>query len=187
VRSSAGGIGPILKQLVAIGDRLGFKTSSSLSKFPKVLWKGTSETGQPLRIKIEINTYERTPAMPLTTVHHAVNAECYSSQSIVKTFQTEELIATKIRAMYQRSKGRDLFDIWLSLEMLALDQRVTIDAFETYRPDGMTAGLAIKNLEKKLESRQFLDDINGLAILREADYDPKQAGEVVIEKLLRLL
>ena len=187
VRSSAGGIGPIMKQLVAIGDRFGFVTSSSLAKYPKVLWKGTSESGQPLRIKIEINTYERTPALPTITMHYAVNAEYYSSQSIVKTFQTEELIATKIRAMYQRSKGRDLFDIWLSLKMLALDQRVTIDAFETYRPNGMTAGLAIKNLEKKLESRQFLDDLYGLAILREADYDPKQAGEVVIEKLLRLL
>ena len=187
VRSSAGGIGPIMKQLVAIGDRLGFMTNSNLAKFPKVLWKGTSESGQPLRIKIEINTYERTPALPLTTMLYAVDAECYSSQSNVKTFQTEELIATKIRALYQRSKGRDLFDIWLSNEMLALDPRVTIDAFETYRPDGMTAVLAIKNLEKKLESRQFLDDLNGLAILHDVNYDPKQASEIVIEKLLRLL
>ena len=62
-----------------------------------------------------------------------------------------------------------------------------IDAFKTYRPDGLTALLAIKNLEKKLESRQFLEDINGLAILSEVDYDPIQASEIVIEKLLRLL
>ena len=187
VRSNAGGIGSIMKQLISIGDKLGYKTNSSLAKYPKVFWKGMSESGQPLRIKIEINTYERTSAMPLIILRHKINAEWYRSQSDVRTFQAEELIATKIRALYQRSKGRDLFDIWLSLEMLSLDPITIINAFNTYRPDGITANLAIRNLEKKLESRQFLEDLNGLAILHEVDYAPKQASEIVIEKLLCLL
>jgi predicted nucleotidyltransferase component of viral defense system len=187
VRSSAGGIGPIMIQLVTIGDRLGYKTNSSLAKFPKVFWKGMSESGQSLRIKIEINTHERTPALPLTTVSHIVNTENNNSLADVVVFQPEELIATKIRALYQRSKGRDLFDIWLSIKMLALDPLVIIDAFAPYRPEGITAELAIKNLEKKLESRRFLEDIDGLAILREIEYNPRSACEVVVEKLLRLL
>ncbi len=33
----------------------------------------------------------------------------------VTTFQQEELLATKVRALYQRRKGRDLFDLWLGL------------------------------------------------------------------------
>ena len=187
VRSSDGGIGSIITQLVKIGDKLGYKTNSSLSKFPKVLWKGMAESGKPLRIKIEINTYERTPSLPLITLHHEINAEWYKAQANVKTFQAEELIATKIRALYQRSKGRDLFDIWLSLEILSLDPLVIVDAFNTYRPDSITANLVIKNLEKKLESKHFLEDLNGLAILHELDYDTKQAGELVIDELLRLL
>ena len=140
-----------------------------------------------VRIKIEINTYERTPALPLTTLRHVIDTEWYRSQSNVMAFQAEELIATKIRALYQRSKGRDLFDIWLSLVKLALDPLVIIDAFNTYRPDGITANLATKNLAKKLKSRQFLEDLDGLAILHDIDYDPIQASEIVIEKLLRLL
>jgi len=120
-------------------------------------------------------------------LHHVISAECYSSQSDVFAFQPEEQIATKIRALYQRSKGRDLFDIWLSLEVLAHDPSVIINAFSPYRPEGMTAELAIKNLERKLENRQFLEDLDGLAILRELDYDPRLASAVVIEKLLRLL
>jgi len=187
VRSNAGGIGSIITQLVKIGDNLGYKTNSNLSKYPKVFWKGISESGQPLKIKIEINTYERTPALPLIVLRHEINTEWYESQSDVRTFQAEELIATKIRALYQRSKGRDLFDIWLSLEMLALDPLVIKDAFDTYRPDGITASLAIRNLEKKLESRQFLEDLNGLAILHEINYNPKQASEIVIERLLRII
>ena len=187
VRSSAGGIGPIMTQLITIGDKLGYKTNSNLSKYPKVFWKGVSESEQPIRIKIEINTYERTPALPLTTLRHDIDSEWYRSQSNVRAFQAEELIATKIRALYQRSKGRDLFDIWLSLAKLTLDPLVIIDAFRIYRPDGITAQLAIKNLEKKLESRQFLEDLNGLAILGDIDYDPVLASELVIERLLRLL
>jgi predicted nucleotidyltransferase component of viral defense system len=120
-------------------------------------------------------------------VSHSVSTENNEIQSDVIVFQPEELIATKIRALYQRSKGRDLFDIWLSLEMLALDPLIIINAFAPYRPEGITAELAIKNLEKKLENRRFIEDIDGLSILRELKYDPRMACEVVIEKLLRLL
>jgi len=187
VRSSAGGIGPIMRQLTAIGERLGYKVSSNLSKYPKVFWKGTAESGQPLKIKIEINTYERSPALPLALIHHNVDSEFYSATTDVRAFQPEEMIATKLRALYQRSKGRDLFDIWLSLEVLALDPTLIINAFTPYRSENITSGLAIKNLEKKLSNRQFLEDLNGLAVLGELDYDPTIAGEMVIEKLLRLL
>jgi len=32
------------------------------------------------------------------------------------TYQPDELCATKLRALYQRSKGRDLFDLATALE-----------------------------------------------------------------------
>ena len=47
--------------------------------------------------------------------------------------------------------------------------------------------LAVKNLEKKLENREFLHDLNGLAVLHELEYNPIAAGTRVIEKLLCLL
>ena len=187
VRSSAGGIGQIIKQLVSIGERLGYKGNSNLSKYPKVFWRAISESGQPIRIKIEINTYERTPSMPLAVMQDSVNTEYYSSRASITTFQPEELIATKIRALYQRSKGRDLLDIWLALELLKLNPVTIINAFDIYRPEGLTAELAVKNLTRKLEDRKFLDDLNGLAVLREVDYNPIIASDIVIEKLLRLL
>jgi len=187
VRSSAGGIGQIMKELVAIGERLGYKANSNLAKYPKVFWKTISESGQPIRIKIEINTYERTPAMPLAVKQYSIDSEYYSTQANVTTFQPEELIATKIRALYQRLKGRDLLDIWLALEILRLDPTIIADVFNTYHPEGFTAELAVKNLAKKMEDRKFLDDINGLAVLRDIDYYPIAASEMVIEKLLSLL
>ena len=33
-------------------------------------------------------------------------------QEIGITYEIDELIATKLRALYQRGKGRNLFDLW---------------------------------------------------------------------------
>jgi len=39
----------------------------------------------------------------------------------VLTFEPAELVATKLRALYQRRMGRDLFDLWLALTHIGLD------------------------------------------------------------------
>jgi len=187
VRTSKGAIGHILDRLTLIGDNLGYKTSTRISQHPKVFWKCISESGLPIRIKIEINTYERTPVLPVDIVTYKINVDSYSSIAHIKTFQVNELIATKIRALYQRSKGRDLFDLWLALEVLKLSPIKIVNAFKPYRPEGLTSDHAIENLEQKLTNRQFLEDLHGLTILNEIDYDSKKAGDIVIEKLLCLL
>jgi hypothetical protein len=71
--------------------------------------------------------------------------------------------------------------------LLKLDPAIIVGAFDIYRPEGFTAGLAVKNITRKLEERMFLDDLYGLAVLREVDYDPVSAGEMLVEKLLLLL
>ena len=187
VRSSAGGIGDIMKRLTLLGRELGYNTSTKMGVYPKVYWKASAESGVPLRIKIEINTYERSPALPPTDIKHRVVAECYSSEALVKTFQVEELVATKIRALYQRSKGRDLFDLWLALEFVNLDPKRIINAFEPYRPEGTSSKQMIKNLEFKLANTQFITDTNNLVVSREIDYNPIIAGEQVVNNLLNQL
>ena len=187
VRSTAGGIGDILTQLKVLGEKLGYRANTQIGKHPKAFWKGTAESGLPIKIKIEINTYERTPALPLIIVRHNVDAGFYASDAEVKVFQAEELVATKIRALYQRSKGRDLFDLWLAIETLGLEPARIIEAFEPYKPEGITAALVIRNLENKLESRQFLEDLSGLVVSKEINYQPGMAANLVIEKLINLL
>ena len=111
----------------------------------------------------------------------------YESYAGVRAFHAEELVATKIRALYQRSKGRDLFDLWLALEVLALEPKKIIEAFALYRPVNLTSSLAIKNLKDKLDNKRFLEDLNGLVITSDIAYDPRIAGTVVAGKLLSLL
>lgn len=114
VRSTEGGIGDVLDRLREIGERLGYEVASKIRKYPKVIWKYTSSNGISSKIKIEINTFERSPALGLHYIEHEVDSSYYKGRAKVRTFQKEELVATKIRALYQRSKGRDLYDIWLA-------------------------------------------------------------------------
>src|SRR5947207_4494711 len=63
----------------------------------------------------EINIAETEPFEPRKSIHHAVESSWWSGRADILTFEPEELLATKLRALYQRSKGRDLFDLWLGL------------------------------------------------------------------------
>lgn len=187
VRMSTGGIGDIMKKLTALGRELGYQVNTKMGVYPKVLWKTTSEAGLPLRIKIEINTFERSPSLPLVSIPHAVDVAWYSSSAGIQVFQAEELVATKIRALYQRSKGRDLFDFWLALDLLGLDPEQIIAAFDPYRPENTTSIQMISNLETKLNDRAFLEDINSLVVKNDLGYNPDVAGRLVIEKILARL
>lgn len=187
VRISSGGIGDIMKRLTSLGRELGYQVNTKMGLFPKVLWKTTSESGLLLKIKIEINTFERSPSLPLVTKHHSVDATWYSSSANIKVFQVEELVATKIRALYQRSKGRDLFDLWLALDLLKLNPNRITAAFDPYRPENTSSIQMINNLEAKLSDRAFLEDISSLIVRNDLEYDPKAAGELVIKKILSRL
>ncbi|MBR3316477.1 MAG: nucleotidyl transferase AbiEii/AbiGii toxin family protein [Atopobiaceae bacterium] len=71
-------------------------------------------SGRRGKIKIEINTFERSPMLPLASRTLDVASPWCACRQDIPTFQAEELVATKLRALYQRSKGRDLFDLWLA-------------------------------------------------------------------------
>ncbi|MDR0847952.1 MAG: nucleotidyl transferase AbiEii/AbiGii toxin family protein [Propionibacteriaceae bacterium] len=187
VRSTASNVGPLLSALRQIGDGVGFKTNSQVGAHPKVLWRTTTDEGAPLRIKIEMNTHERSPAMPLVRVPFRVDSHWWSGNTQVLSFQTPELVATKTRALYQRSKGRDLFDMWLALTQLDIAPAAILNAFAPYRPAGLTSALAVANLRTKTADPQFRDDTTRLAVRLPDDYDIDIAAELVVDQVLSRL
>jgi len=102
----------------------------------------------------------------------------------VRTFQKEELVATKIRALYQRSKGRDLYDIWLALTELNLSSERILEAFPIYKPEKMNAKDSIENLHRKLDDKQFTGDIYNLIRTDAPAYNVYKAGDIVEQELL---
>ena len=100
IRTTSGGIGDVMKRLTSLGGELGYKVNTKMGMYPKVIWKFEHASGTSGKIKIEINTFERSPMLPLKAVRHAVESGYCSESASVPTFQVEELVATKLRAIY---------------------------------------------------------------------------------------
>lgn len=187
MRTTTGGVGDVMKRLTSLGSELGFEVRTKMGVYPKVFWRFVFEDGTPGKIKLEINTYERSPTMPLAMREHRVENPFYSGSADVPAFQAEELVATKLRALYQRKKGRDLYDLWLALTVLELQPEKIVGAFPAYRPDGVSGEVMIENLLAKLEDREFCTDVDAMARVEAPDYDPQAAGGMVVESLLGLI
>lgn len=104
------------------------------------------------KLKIEINTTEHFQVLPLKTEKFSVNSKWFNGRANILTCDIDELMATKLRALYQRRKGRDLFDLWyVSTQQLINPARVA-NIFQKYcANDGIeiSGEQFIQNLESK--------------------------------------
>jgi nucleotidyltransferase AbiEii toxin of type IV toxin-antitoxin system len=179
VRRTGGGVGKILDALREISDAVGFdRASTDVRRHPKIRLFSTFRSGQPMRIKVEMNTYERSPARSITKIPYRVDNDWFNGHAYVTTFALEELVATKIRALYQRRKGRDLFDMWLAVEEANLAPEAIAAAFGPYRPDGWTPALAMENLAVKLEDTRFTTDLDTLVAVWPDRYTIEAGADV---------
>ena len=64
-----------------------------------------------LRLKFEINTREHFSVLGLTRRPFSIASWWYRGAADIGTFQPDELLAAKLRALYRRRNGRDLFDL----------------------------------------------------------------------------
>ena len=178
VRRTASGIGEVLDALREVADSVGFeRVRTDVRQHPKVRLLSTFATGAPMRIKIEMNTFERSPIRSIVNRPYAVVSPWFTGSADIPTFMLEELIATKIRALYQRKKGRDLFDLWLAITQAGVRPRDIAECFEAYRPGGWTPELALQNLSAKLDDPRFTEDLAALVPRRPEEYDTEVAAE----------
>jgi predicted nucleotidyltransferase component of viral defense system len=94
-----------------------------------------------------------------------------------------------LRALYQRKKGRDLYDLWLALRTNKVNTEQIIECFRRYAEhDGLTVSRAEfeANLADKLKDEVFLEDLQQL-IPTTAEYDPETAIKVVQYELIEKL
>lgn len=177
VRRSAGGVGDVLDALREVADAVGVdRVQTDVKRHPKARLDSTFLSGARMRVKIEMNTYERSPAHPTTRVPFAIRSPWFEGSADVQSFAVEELVATKIRALHQRRKGRDLFDMWLALEEANLSPEAIGAAFEPYRPEGWTRALALENLAAKLGDERFTSDLDNLVVVWPERYTIEAGG-----------
>jgi predicted nucleotidyltransferase component of viral defense system len=119
VRTTGGPIGPVLDQIRTIlVPWLGRPRFDQSDVAPKFRFRVQPEgEGAPIRIKIEINTREREAYDPPVTKPFRVENPWFAGEAAIPTFSIEEMLATKLRALLQRNKGRDLVDLSHALEV----------------------------------------------------------------------
>jgi predicted nucleotidyltransferase component of viral defense system len=179
VRRTDGGVGDIFDAIRSVAANIGFeRITTQIGRHPKVKLRSTFVAGGPLHVKVEMNTFERSPARATVTRPFAVASPWFSGDADVPTFAIEELTATKIRALFQRRKGRDLFDLWLAVHHggAAIDD--IVECFEPYRPDGWTVDRALDNLDAKLAVDDFTDDLDQLVNGAPSGYSVDAAAAV---------
>lgn len=143
-----------------------------------------------LRLKIEINCREHFTVLGYKEIEHTIKYAWAKGSCKLTTFEAEEMLGTKLRALYQRKKGRDLFDLYYALTHLDPDTNKLIHCYKEYMAFSVkkppTQKQFLRNMEEKLEDPDFGGDI--FALLRPGiEYDKVRAFELVQTELIEKL
>lgn len=155
----------------------------------KLFYRYQSSEKISAKLKIEINTTEHYHILDLKDVNFNVNSDWYSGEANIKTYQLNELMGTKLRALYQRRKGRDLFDLWYVMQNNLIDLDLVLDVFNQHserNSQPVTRALFEKNLYEKRRDQGFSTDMQYL-IHPSINYVFDQACDFIESKLFEKL
>lgn len=141
-----------------------------------------------LKLKLEINCREHFNVLGLQQFPFEVNSTWFTDKCLITTYKLEELLGTKLRAMYQRRKGRDLYDIYKALTQTPnLNISQLLLCFNQYMQfvveQPPTQKLYLQNMEAKMQDPEFLGDITAL-IRPTEQYNQQTACELVRTALI---
>ena len=147
-----------------------------------------SEDGPLLTLKIEINTREHFSVYGYKKIPLTVNSRWFSGSADILTYELDELLGTKTRALYQRKKGRDLFDLWFALTngVPSPEVKRVIESFLKYMEYGefpISRALFEQNLVEKQLDEKFNTDIEPL-LTSDIDWDFNRAFNFIMEILI---
>jgi predicted nucleotidyltransferase component of viral defense system len=192
VQVKAGAAGPMMQALRAVLDPwLGVPRWKQTEGRVTFVYRFDSEDAPPirLRLKVEINSREHFSVHGFTSVPFAVSSRWFEGSCQITSYELDELLGTKLRALYQRKKGRDLFDLATALKNPAADPGRVVAAFSEYMKHGghvITRELFEANLVSKLHDPQFTADIGPL-LAPGYSWDIDDAMQAVSSRLIALL
>ena len=124
----------------------------------------------PLKLKVETNTREHFSVNGLKEIPFKVSSRWFEGSCSIHTYTLDELLGTKLRALYQRRRGRDLFDLAIAPKSPDTNPLRVIETFSKYMDHGghnVTRAQFEENLALKLEDRHPVE----VRILSSAPHD----------------
>jgi predicted nucleotidyltransferase component of viral defense system len=152
----------IRKALSWLGKCQWKQTEHSLHMIFKFVTEVDPDT--TLKLKVEINTREHESLYGIKAYPFVVSNSWYQATTDIASYQPEELFGTKLRALLQRRKNRDLFDINEGLKQLPMENDKLVACFEHYlklQDQTISRAVAEENMLKKLNS-SLTDDVTPL-------------------------
>jgi predicted nucleotidyltransferase component of viral defense system len=175
-RTTEGPVGPLLDRLRAILQPWMGQAHYDLGLIgPSLIFTMEAEdktSNVPIRVKVEMATRERTAYDGPRTVPFAVKNPWFTGNANIETFSNEEILATKLRALLQREKGRDLVDLAHAHAVFGnLDHARVVAIFGKYlaaAEQAISRAEAEERMFAKLEDPSFLADVRPLLAAEEA-------------------
>ena len=194
VRTSAGPIGSILDRLrVILEPWLGRAQFDQSPVAPKFRFRVEAEDGSgvPIRLKIEINTREIQAFDGSASLPLEIENPWFSGKADISAFSREEMLATKLRALLQRDKGRDLYDLAHALEVFEdLNVDRIIEIFARYlglSGQTISRAQAQERMFAKLANPRFLLDIRPLLPAAQAEALTEESTAVSFRRVFTIL
>lgn len=188
IQVKAGPIGTLFDRMREHLTFLGEPRRSQKENTSTLIYRFESEIPPvvPLRLKVEINSREHFALHGIFRRNFTVDSPWFKASVPISTFSLEELLGSKMRALYQRKKGRDLFDLWYAISQKQVDHKKVIAAFHRFLESShvrISRKQFENNLSRKINDAAFLGDTAGL--LRSGiTYDPQVALTEVLDKLI---
>lgn len=152
----------------------------------KLVYPYTGINRLPSKLKVEINTTEHFQVLPLLKVPYSMDSNWFKGHCSIVTYELEELLATKLRALYQRRKGRDLFDLWHVFSKKLADIDKVIQIFHKYCQNDritITKELFHSNMMQKRHNKDFQIDMHVL-LPHHILWDFEEAFEFVLNNVV---
>ncbi len=190
VRTTAGPIGPVLDAVREVLEPwLGQGNFVSSRTAPKLRFRVPAEDDPEawIRLKVEINIAETEPFDPPVSISYAVENPWFAGSAAIASFSPEELFATKLRALLQRDRGRDLFDLDHALGALpVLDVDRVVALFAQYLDQQcqvISRAEAEQRMLAKFARPDLLGDIRALLPPDRADALDAAAGRAAFVRI----
>lgn len=90
------------------------KDLESLAGYSTKLYVNIALTNQPLTVKLDFSFREKIGSFVERPIQTKFPVQSYS---LIKCLSKEEIVAEKIRTLYTRFKGRDIYDLWYLLHI----------------------------------------------------------------------
>ena len=187
VQVEAGPIGPVMDALQEkLNPWLGTPKRKLSEGRVTLTYRMESEEGLPLKLKVEINSREHFSVLGFDRRRFSVESRWFSGSTTILTYQLSELLGTKVRALYQRKKGRDLFDLWQAFACYEFKSEQIISCFLKYMElEGHRVSRAEFeiNLNEKFKDSRFLEDIGPL-LMKNSGWDIDNAKDFILNSLV---